>query len=128
MKSKLVWLSAAVVVLGIVVWAWPSSRAAAQEEGQAEEQVWTGVVSDSMCGLKWSEPSEEAATDVKKCVSEKGAKYVLVSEGKLFQLEPQEKFAEFPGQKVKVSGTEKDGTITASSVEAAEQAEGDSED
>jgi hypothetical protein len=126
MKSKLVWLSAAVVVLGVIVWAWPSNRAVAQEQEQQEEQVWTGVVSDSICGLKWSEASEDAAADVKKCVSEKGAKYVLVSEGKVFQVEPQEKFADFPGQQVKVTGTEKDGTITASGVEAAEQ--GDSQD
>ncbi len=121
MKSKWVWLSAAVVALGLVWALQPSSRAAAQP--QEDEQVWMGVVSDSVCGAKWSEPSEEAAEDVKKCVGEHGAKYVLVSEGHVYQVEPQERFADYPGQAVKVTGTEKDGTITASMVEVVEPPE-----
>jgi hypothetical protein len=123
MKSKLALLGAVVVVLSVMIWAGSNSRTAAQPQAQEDEQVWTGVVSDSFCGLKWSEPSEEAAADVKKCVAEKSAKYVLVSEGKVYQLEPQEKFADFPGQAVKVTGLEKDGTITASLVEAVEKEE-----
>jgi hypothetical protein len=79
---------------------------------------WTGTVSDSNCGAKHATASEAAEKCVAKCV-EGGAKYVLVSEGKVFSVEPQDKFADFAGKSVKVTGTEKDGAITAESVEAA---------
>lgn len=85
----------------------------------AAEGSWTGVVSDEHCGAKHSKASEAAAGCVAKCVSG-GAKYVLVSEGKVYKVEPQDKFSSFAGKSVKVSGKEDSGTITAASVEAAE--------
>jgi hypothetical protein len=86
----------------------------------AQGSTWTGVVSDSHCGAKHSMASDAAATCVAKCV-EGGAKYVLVSGDKVYQLMPQDKFSDFAGKSVKVAGTEKDGAITVTSVEAAEQ-------
>ncbi len=83
-----------------------------------QEKSWTGVVSDSHCGTKHSTASDGAATCVAKCVSG-GSKYVLVSGGKVYQLDAQDKFADFAGKSVKITGTEKDGAITVSSVEAA---------
>jgi Protein of unknown function (DUF5818) len=84
----------------------------------APAKSWTGTVSDSMCGLKHSKPSAAAETCVKGCVA-KGAKYVLVSHGKVYQLDDQDKFADFAGQSVKVTGSLKGTDITVASVEAA---------
>ncbi len=82
-----------------------------------QDNSWTGVVSDSHCGTKHSTASDGAATCVAKCVSG-GSKYVLVSGEKVYQLDAQDKFADFAGKAVKVTGSEKDETITVSSVEA----------
>ena len=67
-------------------------------------------------GTKHAKASDEAAACVAKCVSG-GSKYVLVSRGKVFQLDPQDKFADFAGKSVKVTGALKADTISAESVE-----------
>jgi hypothetical protein len=82
-----------------------------------QDKSWTGVVSDSQCGTKHSTASDGAATCVAKCVSG-GSKYALVSEGKVYQIDAQDKFTDFAGKAVKVTGSEKDGAITVSTVEA----------
>jgi hypothetical protein len=82
------------------------------------QNTWRGVVSDSHCGAKHSTPSDEAAACVKKCV-EGGAQYVLVSRGTVYKLDAQEKFADFAGKRVRVTGTLSGDTITVSSVEPA---------
>ncbi len=79
---------------------------------------WTGTVSDSNCGAKHAAAGEAAEKCVAKCVSG-GAKYVLVSKGKVYSVEPQDKFAEFAGKHVKVTGSMSGDAITAESVEAA---------
>ncbi|MBZ5543084.1 MAG: hypothetical protein LAO07_05315 [Acidobacteriia bacterium] len=84
----------------------------------AAGKTWTGTVSDSHCGAKHAEASDAAAACVAKCV-QGGAKYVLVSGGTVYQLDAQDKFADFAGKSVKVTGTVKDGAITVESVEAA---------
>ncbi|PYV17103.1 MAG: hypothetical protein DMG21_09415 [Acidobacteria bacterium] len=84
----------------------------------AESQSWTGVVSDSMCGAKHSAASDDAAACVAKCVSG-GAKYALVVGDKVYQLSPQDKFKDFAGKSVKVTGAIDGETITAETVEAA---------
>ncbi len=76
-----------------------------------------GVVSDSMCGAKHSRDSKAAETCVAKCV-QGGSKYVLVSRGKVYQLDPQDKFSDYAGKRVKVEGTLNGDTITAESVSA----------
>ena len=81
----------------------------------AASKSWTGTVSDSNCGAKHATASAEAATCVEKCVSG-GAKYVLVSKGKVFPVDPQDKFQGLGGKSVKVTGSLKGGTITATAV------------
>ena len=76
-----------------------------------------GTVSDSNCGAKHAHPSTAAAQCVAKCVSG-GAQYVLVSHGKVYKLDPQDKFADYAGKAVKVTGSRKGDTITAESVSA----------
>lgn len=84
----------------------------------ASPDSWTGVVSDSQCGLKHSKASAAAAACVEKCVSG-GGKYVFVSGGKLYQVEPQEKFKGMGGKDATVTGTMEGDKITAVTVEAA---------
>lgn len=84
----------------------------------APAKSWTGTVSDEHCGAKHAMSGDAAAECVKKCVTG-GAKYVLVSKGKVYNLDAQDKFADFAGQSVKVSGTMKGTDITVASVEAA---------
>lgn len=86
--------------------------------GWAGEGSWTGVVSDSHCGAKHSEASEAAANCVKGCVKG-GNKYVLVSGGKVYELDAQDKFASHAGKTVKVKGKMEGSKITVESVEAA---------
>ena len=43
---------------------------------------------------------------------------MLVSKGKVYQLDPQDKFADFAGKSVKVTGAMSGDSITAESVEA----------
>ena len=84
----------------------------------AAEKSWVGTVSDSNCGAKHPTASAAAAACVEKCVAG-GAKYVLVSKGKVYQLDDQDKFKGMGGTAVKVTGTMSDDTITVSSVAAA---------
>ncbi len=105
MNKRLMMLVIAMLISGCMVW--------------AAESTLTGTVSDDHCGIKHATASDEAATCVAKCVSG-GSKYVLVSEGKIYSVKPQDKFANFAGKSVTVKGTLKGTRITAESVEAAE--------
>jgi hypothetical protein len=83
------------------------------------EKTFTGVISDSNCGLKHSSPSDEAAACVAKCV-EGGGKYVLVSGGKVYQLDPQDKIAKsMAGREVRIKGEASGDTIKVASATAA---------
>lgn len=79
---------------------------------------WTGTVSDSNCGTKHATPSVAAEKCVAACVH-KGAKYVLVVNDKVYALSPQNKFADFAGKSVTVTGTMEGDAITAESVKSA---------
>jgi len=81
----------------------------------AKDQTFTGVVSGSQCGIKHSTASADAAQCVEKCVSG-GASYVLVSDGKVYLLAPQDKFKGLGGKNVTVKGTLNNVTITVTSV------------
>lgn len=88
----------------------------------AKASTFTGTVSDSMCGAKHAMPGDDAGC-TRACVS-KGSKYALVVGEKVYTLETSDKKAldtldKQAGAKVKVTGTEKDNTITVSSVMAA---------
>ncbi len=106
MSRKLMTLGVTLLMFGCMAWA-------------ADKSSWTGVVSDTHCGVKHSTAGDEAASCVAKCVSG-GAKYALVSDGKVYQLDAQDKFANFAGKSVKVTGTLKDDAITVDSVEASQ--------
>ena len=85
----------------------------------AAGKTFTGTVSDAMCGAKHSGPAAECT---RGCVS-KGSKYALVVGDKVYSLDTTDKAAlatldKQAGAKATVTGTEKDNTITVSSVKA----------
>jgi hypothetical protein len=88
----------------------------------AKAKTFTGKVSDSMCGAKHMESSDDAGC-TRVCVS-KGAKYALVMGDKVYTLDTSDKAAlaaldKNAGANVTVTGTEKDNTITVTAVTAA---------
>jgi hypothetical protein len=101
MYKKLVMAAIAVLAFGCLAW--------------AGSQTWTGTVSDSHCGVKHATASDSAVQCVAGCVKG-GAKYVLVANGKVYQLDDQAKFADYAGKSVKVTGELKGDTITVESV------------
>jgi hypothetical protein len=94
----------------------------------AEDQTWTGRISDSMCGAKHGatihqqEGSNKKTSDeecVKKCV-DAGAKYVFVTQGKIFSIDNQD-FVDLKasaGRDVKLTGELTGDTIKVSRIEA----------
>ncbi len=84
----------------------------------AASKSWTGTVSDEHCGAKHAKASAAAEGCVEKCVSG-GAKYVLVSKGKVYQVDAQGKFQGLGGKSVKVTGSLSDSTITVAEVSPA---------
>ena len=88
----------------------------------AKGKTLTGTVSDSMCGAKHQMAGDDAGC-TRMCVS-KGSKYALVVGDKVYTLETSDKAAletldKQAGAKVTVTGTEKNNTITVTSVTAA---------
>ncbi len=105
MNRKVMMTILALLVLGCLAW--------------GAEKSWTGVISDSNCGLKHSKASDDAAACVAKCVSG-GGKYVLVSGGKVYQLDPQDKISgKLAGREAKITGSMTGETITVTSATAA---------
>src|SRR5665213_2926927 len=80
--------------------------------------TFTGVITDEMCGndhkMMNVTPDSKCVTDCVKA----GSKYALLVGTKVYKLNDQTAPAKFPGQKVKVTGTLKNDTITVKSVEA----------
>jgi hypothetical protein len=107
-----------IVALGVVV----SVTVAAQKPS---EQTWTGKISDSRCNDKHQAGEHEGkkmtdADCTRMCIKE-GAKYVFVSEGKVYQLANQSSktIASHAGQEVQLTGEMKGDTITATKITAA---------
>ena len=84
----------------------------------ADKTTLTGVVSDSHCGAKHAAASDAAATCVGKCVAG-GASYVLVADGKVYQVDNQDKFKDLAGKSVKVTGTVEGDKVAVETVAAA---------
>jgi hypothetical protein len=90
----------------------------------AQEQTWTGKISDSKCGAKHmtvKEHKTEGMEDgdcVAKCAGE-GARYVFVYKGKVYDIENQD-LAGLVGQggkTVKLTGVMSGSSIKATKVE-----------
>ena len=107
-----------IVALGVVV----SASVAAQKTG---EQTWTGKISDSMCKDKHPAGEHEGKkmteADCTSVCVKKGAKYVFVSDGKVYQLANQSSktIASHAGEEVQLTGHLNADTITATKIVAA---------
>src|SRR5437764_15412969 len=88
----------------------------------AAEQTWSGNISDSACGAKHEEAAEgQGKMPDRECTVacvRGGSKYVLVSEGKIFQIANQDNkdLAAHAGHKVKMSGELTGQTITVTKI------------
>ncbi|HUA22348.1 MAG TPA: hypothetical protein VMB25_26565 [Bryobacteraceae bacterium] len=76
----------------------------------------TGTISDSMCGA--THPSGVPAKQCTLGCVKKGAKYVLVSDGKVYQISNQKNpgLMKYAGNSVKVSGKVAGDSITISKI------------
>jgi hypothetical protein len=89
----------------------------------AAEQTWTGQISDSACGAKHEEAAEgQGKMPDRECTVacvRGGSKYVLVSDGKVFQIANQDNkdLAAHAGHTVKMTGEMKGSSITVSKIE-----------
>ena len=89
-----------------------------------KDQTWKGAISDSKCNGKHpaGEHDGKKMTDeecTKVCLT-KGAKYIFVSDGKVYQLANQKSktIASHAGQQVELTGTLTGDTITAKTMKA----------
>jgi hypothetical protein len=91
----------------------------------AAEQTWTGKIADSACGAKHEEAAENEGVmpdrDCTQACIRGGSKYVLVVDGKVFQIANQDNkdLATHAGHAVKMTGELKGNAITASKIEMA---------
>ena len=89
----------------------------------AAEQTWSGKIADSACGAKHEEAAEGqgvmADRDCTQACVRGGSKYVLVVDGKVFQIANQDNkdLATHAGHAVKMTGELKGTTITVSKIE-----------
>jgi hypothetical protein len=92
--------------------------------GKPADQTWKGKISDSMCKEKHPAGEHEGkkmndADCVGVCIR-KGAKYVFVTDGKVYQIANQnsKQIATHAGQMVELTGELKGDTITAKKLSA----------
>jgi len=84
--------------------------------GEAGATTLTGWISDSYCGAK--NANAAGAQCARDCAA-KGAKLILVADGKTYNLSDQKLALEHVGHEVAVTGTvDKDGNVTVAKIEA----------
>ncbi len=101
------------LIVGVVLYA-----------SNTQDQTWTGTVSDSTCGAKHMAGAEHGngkmsdAECVAGCVK-KGAKYVFVADGKIYNIDNQDfaALADNAGKNVKLTGAMTGDTIKVSKIE-----------
>jgi len=101
----------------------PCLLAAAVLSAAADEQTFTGAISDDMCGAAGHASMRMGPTDAEctvACVGAHGATYVLVDGKSTYALSDQKTAEKFAGQRVKVTGTldVKSHTIKVASISA----------
>ena len=89
----------------------------------AAEQTWTGTISDKMCGADHTEMRGKMSDrDCTLACAKGGAPYVLVSDGKVYQLTKRDAdLRTHAGHVVNVTGELKGDTIRVSKIEMAKQ-------
>jgi hypothetical protein len=106
--------------LGFILLTWVTSSPL---QDQRTQQVWSGTLSDSMCGASHSMKAAAGKLTERECVFEcikALAKYVLVDEKQQVLPIANQDLGGFPlyaGRAVKITGEFKDGAIVATKVE-----------
>ena len=107
-------------VFGFMLVAWAS---VALSQDQPQPQVWTGRISDSMCGASHRMKAGTGKLSERECIFEcikALAKYVLVDDKDQVIAIANQDLGGFPlyaGRQVKITGTLKNGAILATKVE-----------
>lgn len=89
---------------------------------RAAEQTWTGQISDSLCGAKHEEAAEGQGKmpdrDCTLACVRGGSKFVLMSDGKMYQIANQDvaDLKTHAGHKVKITGEMKNDAIVVSKI------------
>ena len=84
----------------------------------AQQQTFTGTLTDSMCGTAHMAKDKTPAECTRMCVKD-GMKYALATDKKLYTLEGHEaELAKLAGQRVTVKGTVKGDTLSVQEVSA----------
>ena len=88
----------------------------------ANEQTWTGQITDSTCGSNHIFDEHAAPITDRECTAEcvkNGSQYVLVSNGKVYKIENQDNpsLARHAGDMVKLTGELKRDGIKVSTIE-----------
>ena len=114
LRTLQVWMATVVLSTGL---------AAVPGMAAGSTQIFTGKVSDAMCGAKHMEGSLDPAACVRACV-QKGAKYALVVGDKVYALDTSDQAAldnlsKLAWEQAKVTGTANGDTISVKSVTAA---------
>lgn len=82
----------------------------------AAQQPFVGTLSESMCGAKHMMPGKSDAECTRVCVKA-NSKYALVVDKKVYILSgPQEDFSRLAGKRVRVTGENKEDTISVRSI------------
>ncbi len=116
--KKLVGLCLSLFLAAGMSLAAPKTAAKSTAKSAAKGKVFTGSISDKMCGAKHMMGGSAKDCTI-ECVKA-GSKFVLVDDsGKVYDLSDQEKPKAFAGAKVKVMGSLKGDEIEVSSIEAA---------
>ena len=89
--------------------------------GFAASHTWTGTISDGMCGAKHMAGEGGMKVSDRECTemcAKKGAKYVLVTDGKVMPIANQglAALATFSGDKVTVTGELKNDAVTIATI------------
>lgn len=86
---------------------------------QQEHQTLEGTVSNTHCGLKHANASASPVACVNACITGQGAKYALVSGGKVITLDGMsDQLAKLAGMSAKVTGHLAGTTMKVEKVEA----------
>ena len=95
---KAIALLALLAVLGLAL-----TAAADKHTTKPKSETWTGWISDSACAAKGTMASHKDCAV--KCVKEKGAQWVFVSGGKVYNIHNQDAVTDDAiGQEVKLTG------------------------
>ncbi len=112
----------AAVVLPLLLGGKSSALANSDQAPGAAAEIYSGVISDSVCGARHTRyPNLDAVRCTRECVRT-GGKYVLINGDKTYVLQGDfAELAQFAGQRARVTGTLQAETIKVSAINSPQQ-------